>query len=295
MMKPITFDLPGNKLIAEKITSGINGEKGDFILRQFPDGETYLRVLSSVEGREIIVICTLHEPDHKLLPLLFLCNLLKDLKVKSITLVAPYLAYMRQDKQFNNGEAVTSVYFAKLLSSFADRLITIDPHLHRRTSLREIYSIPCSVLHADELVSEWIKNNINDALLVGPDMESEQWVQEISKKAGVPYIILEKMRHGDRNVDITVPNVEQYKKCTPVLMDDIISTGQTMIQTIGHLKKAGMKDPVCIGIHAVFSENSYEGLMKSGAARVVTSNTIKHETNAIDVSEVLVQHFLLKE
>ncbi|MES2284156.1 MAG: ribose-phosphate pyrophosphokinase [Bacteroidota bacterium] len=290
-MKKIVFALPGNEALANYIVGAIQADLGDTEIRNFPDGETYVRILSNVEGKEVIVVCTLHQPDAKLLPLLFLCSLLRDLKVRSICLVAPYLAYMRQDKQFNPGEAITSEYFAKLLSSHIDRLITIDPHLHRRVSMKEIYSIPCEVLHADGLISQWVKKNIPDALLIGPDSESEQWVSEVAKNAGVPFMVLQKIRHGDRDVEISVPQVEGYKNYTPVLVDDIISTARTMIETVGLLKKAGMKPPVCIGVHAVFAGSAYNDLIRSGVSQVITCNTIVHESNAIDIGEIIIPHF----
>lgn len=286
-MEPIIFSLPGNESLAESIAAGIKGEKGNFEIRQFPDNETYVRVLSDVNKRDVIIVCTLHQPDAKLLPLFFLCKLLRDQNVKSICLIAPYLSYMRQDKQFNPGEAVTSEYFAKLLSSMVDHLITIDPHLHRRVSMKEIYSIPCEVLHAAMLISEWIKINIPNALLIGPDSESEQWVSEVAKNAGAPFIVLQKIRHGDRDVEVSVPGIDKYKNHIPVLVDDIISTARTMIETVGHLKRAGAKDPVCIGVHAVFAGNSYEDLKRSGVSRIVTCNTIAHESNEIDISKLI--------
>jgi len=85
--------------------------------------------------------------------------------------------------------------------------------------------------------------------------------------------------------------VEKYKDHIPVLIDDIISTARTMIETIMHLKTAGMKSPVCIGVHAVFAGNSYEDLKNSGANRVITCNTIKHESNAIDISGMVINVF----
>lgn len=291
-MKKIVFALPGNEALVNYIVDSIQAELGESEFRNFPDGETYVRILSSVEEKDVIVVCTLHQPDAKLLPLLFLCSLLRDLKVKSICLVAPYLSYMRQDKQFNPGEAVTSEYFAKLLSSHVDRLITVDPHLHRRVSMKEIYSIPCEVLHADGLISQWVKKNIANALLIGPDSESEQWVSEVAKNAGVPFIVLQKIRHGDRDVEVSVPQVEKYKNYTPVLVDDIISTARTMIETVGLLKKAGMKPPVCIGVHAVFARNAFEDLIRSGVSQIVTSNTVLHESNAIDIGEIIIPHLL---
>lgn len=290
-MKPIVFSMPGNELLSESILIGLEGERGNFTERQFPDGETYIRILSEVKDREAIVVCTLHEPNAKILPLLFICKLLKDLKVRSVCLVVPYLAYMRQDKQFNSGEAITSQYFAKLLSSFADRLITIDPHLHRRASMNEIYSIPCTVLHSAKLISSWIKNNIQKPLLIGPDSESEQWVSEVAKDAGAPYIVLEKLRRGDNEVEVSIPQTEKYKDHTPVLVDDIISTARTMIETLEHLKHAKMKPAICIGVHAVFANLAYDELIKAGAKEVVTCNTIPHNSNKIDVSKILIDSY----
>ncbi len=286
-MKPIVFALPGNEMLAESIAGAIQADLGEVVIRNFPDGETYVRVLSEVKNRKTIIICTLAYPDEKLLPLYFLSKTLKSLGADCTCLVAPYLAYMRQDKVFNRGEGVTSEYFASLLSGFADTLITIDPHLHRRNSMSEIYSIPCTVIHAAELISKWIKENISHPLLIGPDSESEQWVSEVAKNAGAPFIVLEKIRHGDKDVEVSVPNVEKYKEHTPVLVDDIISTARTMIATVQHLKNAGMKTPVCIGVHGVFAENAYEDLKKAGVDKIITCNTIPHSSNGIDITELI--------
>ena len=290
-MKPIIFSMPGNELISESIQIGLNGNVGNFTEHQFPDGETYIRILSDVKDQETIVVCTLNKPNAKILPLLFICKLLKDLNAKSVCLVVPYLAYMRQDKQFNSGEAITSEYFAKVISSFADSLITIDPHLHRRASMNEIYSIPCKVVHSAKLISDWIKRNIPNALLIGPDSESEQWVSEVAKDANAPYIVLQKIRRGDNEVEISVPQTEKYKDHTPVLVDDIISTARTMIETLKHLKHAKMKPAICIGVHAVFSNLAFDELIKAGAKEVVTCNTIFHSTNKIDVSEIIIDSY----
>lgn len=287
-MEKIIFALSGNELLAQTIVTKISAKSGELVIRHFPDGESYIRVISDVSGKEVVLICTLHQPDDKLLPLLFLANNLKDLGAKKITLVAPYLAYMRQDTVFKSGEAVTSKYFAKVISSFADELITIDPHLHRRHNMSEIYSIPCKVLHASELVSKYIKEKINSPLLIGPDSESEQWVSEVAKGANAPFIILQKERLGDKEVKITIPQVENFKNYTPVLVDDIISTARTMIETVRHLKDAGMMAPVCIGVHAIFAGNAFEELKNSGAGEIVTCNTILHESNQIDISRMII-------
>ncbi|MCW5925266.1 MAG: ribose-phosphate pyrophosphokinase [Saprospiraceae bacterium] len=273
--------------MARNITRHLGAELGAFTVRHFPDGESYVRLLCDVEGQQAVVVCTLFQPDDKILPLYYLSRLLKDSGAQSVTLVAPYLAYMRQDKVFNPGEAVTSEYFAALLSSAVDRLITIDPHLHRHVSMSEIYTIPCKAIHAAQLVSDWIRQNVVNPVLIGPDSESEQWVSEVAAKAGAPFLILEKVRHGDHDVDVSKPVVEPYSNHTPVLVDDIISTAHTMIETVGHLRVAGMAAPVCIGVHPVFAGNAYDDLVMAGAAEVVSCNTIQHSSNRIDVSELL--------
>lgn len=287
-MQKIIFSLFENENLSESVRKGINAERGSYIKRQFPDKETYIRILSDVEKKDVLLFCSLDKPDNKFLPLLYFCKLLKDLNAKSICLVSPYLSYMRQDKQFKNGEAITSKYFAEILSSLVDKLITIDPHLHRIKSLNEIFTIPCVKLNASKLISKWITTNVKNALLIGPDSESEQWVSEVADGARAPFIILKKIRHGDKVIDVVVPEIAKYKKFTPILVDDIISTAQTMIETIMHLKLAEMKTPICIGVHAVFAKNSYRNLKKSQVNNIITTNTIIHESNQIDISEIII-------
>ncbi|WP_027066179.1 ribose-phosphate pyrophosphokinase [Maribacter sp. Hel_I_7] len=286
-MKTILFSLPGNQELTAQLAKKMNAEIGECKLRKFPDGESYTRILSDVKGKCVVMVCTLHEPDEKLLPLYFLSHTAKSLGAMCTCLVAPYLAYMRQDKVFHEGEGVTSTYFGKLISGFADSITTINPHLHRISSLGEVYDIPNRVIHAADAISKYIKENIHNPVLIGPDSESEQWVSDVAKKAGVPFTVLQKVRHGDRDVEVSVPDVEKYKESTPVLVDDIISTARTMIETTEHLKNAGMKPAICIGIHAVFSENAYQDLWDAYVENIITCNTIPHQSNRIDLSDII--------
>ncbi len=286
-MKAIYFALPGNEKLTATLASRESAEVGQAEIRHFPDGESYLRIVSEVKDKQVRLVCTLHKPDDKLLVLYFFAKMAKSMGAANVILVAPYLAYMRQDKVFKEGEGVTSAYFAQLISSFFDGLITIDPHLHRVSSLEQIYTIPTKVAHAANHLSTWIKNTIEQPILIGPDIESEQWVAEVAKNANAAYVILQKIRRGDREVEVSLPQVEKYVDYTPVLVDDIISTGRTMIETIGHLKKLNMKSPVCIGVHAVFAGDAYQELKKAGAKHIITCNTIPHQSNVIDISDLL--------
>lgn len=283
----VLFSIPGNESLGHSLTELLHAEPGEVIIRNFPDGETYVKVMSNVYEKEAIIVCSLHHPDNKILPIYFLAKTLKEFRASSVILVAPYLAYMRQDQRFTDGECISSGLFATLISSFIDTLITIDPHLHHGTSMEEIYSIHCAVLNSAALISKWIKENVDKPVLICPDSESEQWVSKVAAAAGAPFIVLERLRSGDKRVKVSVPQVEKYKSHTPILADDIISTAHNMIELIGHLKKAGMKPPVCIGIHAVFAARAYDKLIKAGAEKVITCNTIAHPSNGLYVDELL--------
>jgi ribose-phosphate pyrophosphokinase len=287
-MRNIVFALPGNEELAERIVSALPAIKGEAELRHFPDEESYVRTETDVLGSRVILVATLDHPDGKILPLYFLSKLCKELGAAKLTLVAPYLPYMRQDKRFKPGEAVTNKYFSELLSGFIDELITIDPHLHRMHSLSEIYPIPCQTLHVSPLIANYIKQNIKDPLLIGPDSESEQWIAEVAGMAKCPYLILQKERLGDKEVKISGPINKEYENSTPVLVDDIISTAYTMIKTVSLLKKESMRLPVCIGIHGLFPGNAFVELNASGVSDIVTSNTVRHSTNRIDVTGLIV-------
>jgi ribose-phosphate pyrophosphokinase len=282
-MKKLVIAMPGNESIAERIALLCSADMGSLNVHHFPDGESYVRIEAPVEQRSVILVASLDRPDSKILPLAFAARTVIELGATSIGLVAPYLAYMRQDKRFQSGEAITSNHFATLLSSCFNWLVTVDPHLHRHNSLEELYSIPTRVVHAAPLIAAWIRENINWPVLIGPDEESLQWVSAVADACDAPYTVLKKVRHGDRNVEISLPDVEKWRSHTPVLVDDIISTARTMIETVGHLAHLQLPSPVCVGVHAVFAGEAFNDLSATGA-RIVTANTIPHPTNEIDVT-----------
>lgn len=286
-MSALVFAAPGNEALATAL-SAIGGiQEGALTVRQFPDGETLVRVESDVRGHDAIVACTLDRPDSKLLPLYFAASALRDQGAKRIWLVAPYLPYMRQDKRFHAGESLGARDLAALLSSFIDGLVTVDPHLHRIGSLAEIYSVPTCAVSALPALSAWLARNVKAPLLVGPDNESEQWVSRLAQAANCPFIVAEKTRSGDRDVTISLPALAQHRDRTPVLVDDIISTGRTMVAAASTLMSAGLAHPVCVGIHAIFAGDAYQALAAAGAAHVATCNTVAHPSNEIDLHPII--------
>jgi ribose-phosphate pyrophosphokinase len=285
MTKRIWIAMPGNEQMASVLAALTGGEVAELETRCFPDEETYLRLRTDVTGRPVAIVCTLDRPDGKFLPLAFTAAMARDLGATRVGLVAPYLAYMRQDRRFKDGEAITSAYFARLISTSFDWLATIDPHLHRHASLDEIYAIPSRIAHADGPLATWIRNNVERPLIVGPDSESNQWVDRIAAEARCPHVVLDKLRLGDRDVRISLPDMSAWQDRKPVLVDDIISSAATMIEAARLLVAAGMPmpKPICIGIHGLFAGDSFSAL--SGVAeRVVTTNSVPHASNEIDLS-----------
>lgn len=288
-MPYVVLAYPGNERLADALAAHLAGETVPLEFRHFPDGEIYLRVQGRIEGKGVIVACGLDRPNDKVVGLYLLASTLRDLGAKRIVLAAPYLSYMRQDQSFREGEAISARYFSRFLSSFVDALVTVDPHLHRIRDLGQVYTIPSRVVAAAPAMSAWIGRNVEAPVLIGPDSESEQWVSQVAAGAKCPFVILEKIRRGDHQVEVSLPDIDKLRGKTPVLVDDIISTARTMIAATEHVVSAGLSRPLCIGVHAIFAGSAYEDLLSRGASRVITCNTVPHPTNGIDVYQSLAE------
>jgi ribose-phosphate pyrophosphokinase len=279
--------LPGGRDLATGLARELRCEAAELALHRFPDGEVLVRIDAPVDGRCVVLAGSLDQPDACTLPLLFAADAARELGAAQVGLAAPYLAYMRQDQRFHPGEAVTSRSYARLLSASLDFLVTVDPHLHRWHNLDEIYPIRTCAVAAAPAIAAWVRANVASPLLVGPDQESAQWVTEVARLTAAPWTVLSKTRHGDRAVEVTLDGGGPWVGRTPVLLDDIISTGETLIAAAGALRQAGMAAPVCIGVHALFDTDTLTRLLGSGMARVVTCDTVPHATNAIPVAGLM--------
>lgn len=280
-MTAVVISMPGNEVLAGQLTVALALDRVAATVRHFPDGESHVRVDNSVVGRHALIVCTLDRPDAKLLPLFLLAHALREGGAISVGLVAPYLPYMRQDRQFHPGETASAVHVSGWIASHFDWLVTVDPHLHRITDLAQVYPIPTRVVHAAPDVAAWVQAKVKQPLLVGPDEESVQWVREVARSADAPFVILTKERRGDRDVVVSVPEVQRWLLHAPVLVDDIVSTARTMIETVGHLRRAGLPAPTCVAVHAIFAQSAFEDLRAAGAADIVSCDTVIHQSNRI--------------
>lgn len=280
--------LPGNEAFTATLAKALGTEVLKVTWHRFPDGETNLRFDTSPAGRSIAIVATLDRPDAKLLPLAFCAATARDLGAPRVGLVAPYLCYMRQDRRFVAGEGITAHYFPRMIAQWFDWMVTADPHLHRIHDLSEVYPIPTRVVHCAEATGRWINAHIDRPLIVGPDEESAQWADVIAQTAGAPAIVLRKTRHGDKAVTIEIPDLSEWAGYQPVLVDDIVSSGHSMVETIRGLRAQGLADPWCVAVHAVFAGSAEAEIRAAGIAGLATCNTIVHPTNAIDVAGLFI-------
>lgn len=279
--------------LARKIAQQVKQQYADLIVKKFPDGDTYIKFPVSVRNSILTIVNSMHPaPNDALVELLFAAHTARELGASKIIFVIPYLAYMRQDKRFHEGEAVSNKIIAKLLEC-CDELITVDPHLHRIQGLHEIFPrhIRAISLTAVKPIAEYIQRlgNLKNIEFIGPDIESSQWADRVAHELGRHAVILHKKRYSSETIRTKVKMENPVRGKTVILVDDIISTGHTMIEPIRQLKSMGAKKIYCIAVHGVFAEDALVKLQKLGAT-VVCTNTIENKVAKIDVSKLIVGH-----
>ena len=287
-MSTLIFGGSNSQDLAKRIARRTKSRYFPLIATHFPDGELYIKFSTSVAGKKVVIVNSLYpSPDEEMMEVIFAVKTAKELGAKKVTVIAPYLAYMRQDKRFHPGEAKSNTIMSKLLSC-ADELITIDPHLHRIHSLKEIFKIKTKALTANRVLASYINKNVSNPIVVGPDEESGQWANEIARLAEAEHFVLKKKRYTAEKVRIIVKTNLDLKGRNVVIVDDIISTGHTMIEPIKQLKRMGVKKVYCIGVHGLFVLNALQKLKQLGA-KVVSTNTIQSKVSKIDVSELIAE------
>jgi ribose-phosphate pyrophosphokinase len=261
---------------------------GEWHARRFPDGESYCRVVGPLDGEVAIVVARLDRPDEKLFGLLLAADAIRDSGAQAVFLAVPYLPYLRQDERFVEGEAISSRTLARLLEQAFDGLVTIDPHLHRTPDLAHLFGEwPAHAVLATELLAPHIETHWPGAVVVGPDEESEQWAAPLAAQAGMPFTTLAKERSGDREVEVAGGDTTLWFDRDVVLVDDIISTGRTLSAAAERIRATGGRVVACVATHGLFADDAMPTLIASGIAHVVTTNAVRHTTNAVDVAPLL--------
>ncbi len=293
----IVFPMQNSRKLGMETAKKANAKTGKIETRKFPDCETYLRFLDDVRGREVALVDSMYpEPNEALVQLFFAGRTARELGARKVTAVIPYLGYMRQDKRFHEGECVSNHVMAHMLSQCIDKIITIDPHLHRVRNLADLFHIERKRLSANSAIAEHIRKRFSKktAVIAGPDIESSQWAREIANSIGFESAIFTKERFGPRHVKINVAVELHWKNKEVIIVDDIVSSGHTMLEAVKEIRKRKPKAIHCICVHGIFAEGCYEKIKKAGAKSVVSSNTIAHESNAIDISGLIAEELIMK-
>lgn len=253
---------------------------------RFPDGEVKLRLPSALPPR-VILLRGLHHPNEKLVELLLAAPGARELGAREVTLVAPYLAYMRQDMAFAPGEVVSQRHVGALLAQAFDAVITVDPHLHRVRSIDDVVPQRRGVaLSAAPLLGAWIAQQVAAPVIVGPDEESDQWVREAARGHGLEAASGRKLRRGDCDVSVMLPDVDVQGRAV-VLMDDVASTGHTLAAAASQLRERGAASIDVAVTHALFVGDAIERLHQAGVLRVWSTDAVPHETNRVSVVPLL--------
>ena len=273
---------------AQRLASALDVQVQEVFLHHFPDGESLLRLPTTLSDH--VIICrSLNQPNDKLIELLLCAKTARQQGVNRITLVAPYLCYMRQDIANQPGEAVSQRIIGELLGELFDDVITVDPHLHRISTLNQAIPIDNAIsLTAADEIGRFLKQQLDYAVLLGPDGESEQWVSVIAKKIGFDYSVAKKIRQGDKQVTITLPEYDYHNK-TVVIIDDMASTGRTLAKTTGLLLSEDAKQVYAIITHPLFCGDAEAHILQSGVKQIWSTDSISHTTACIHLDKLLAQ------
>jgi len=255
-------------------------------VHRFPDGESRLRLPPSLSGA--VIICrSLDQPNGKLVELMLAARGARTLGATHVTLVAPYLCYMRQDKAFVPGDVVSQQIVGQFLADCFDTVITVDPHLHRVATLSEAVPAERAVaLSAAPAMGAFLAARSERPLLVGPDQESVQWVRTVAERAGLDFVVASKTRRGDRSVEVVIP-ASEYRDRPVVLVDDLASTGRTLAEAARSLIGAGATRVDALVTHALFVGDALAVMHDAGIGEVWSSDSVTHPTNAFPLARTL--------
>lgn len=253
---------------------------------RFPDGETQLTLPARLPPH-VVLLRSLHQPNDKLVELLLAAQTARALGAQHLSLVAPYLAYMRQDMAFAPGQAVSQRIVGAWLATLFDAVITVDPHLHRVATLAEAVPARQAItLSAAPLLGDWIAQHRPGAFLLGPDSESAQWVTQAAAAHGLRHAVCRKVRHGDRAVDIALPPCDLHGQAV-VLLDDVASSGHTLATAAALALAAGA---ACVDVavtHALLAGDALQRIHAAGVGEFWSTDSVAHESNVVGLAPLL--------
>ncbi len=255
--------------------------------KRFPDDEFYVRVLDDISGEDVMIVQTAY-PDQKIVELLLMQDAVHDAGAKKITVVLPYFGYSRQDKKFEEGEAISSRAVAQHISMYADCVITVDPH---KQHILKFFTVPAYSCSAVSTIAQHLKEKNIDFVLA-PDKGAKDRAKEAATLIDCEYDYLEKTRIDGTTVKVTPKKLDARGKHVAII-DDIISTGGTMANSIKELKKQGAKTVSVACTHGLFVGGAKEKLLSADCDEIISTDTIETEFSKVSAAGCIAE-FLLK-
>ncbi len=253
---------------------------------RFPDDEFYVRLHDNIAGQDVVIVQTAY-PDQKIVELLLIQDAVHDAGAKKITVVLPYFGYSRQDKKFKDGEAISARAIAQHISLHADCVITVDPH---KEHILKFFTVPAYSCSAISTIAHYLKEKNIDFILA-PDKGAEDRARKTAALINCEYDYLEKTRIDGSTVKITPKKLDALGKHVAII-DDIISTGSTMAQSIKELKKQGATSVSVACTHGLFVGGAKEKLLAANCDEIISTDTIETEFSKVSTADCIAETLL---
>jgi len=273
--------------LGKNMARKLKSEHSKLYVKKFPDDEILVRFNVDLKNQNVLLVQSFYKDiSDCIIEVILASATARELGAKRVVLIAPYFPYLRQDKRFHKGESISQEIIAGIFDKYIDAIYIMDPHLHRKNSLDEIFKTKSIKLSANSLIAGYIKKNIKNPVLIGPDSESYKWARDVAEKINAKSRILAKKRFSSYHVKVKLNKKIGLKNKNVVIVDDIVSTGHTIIETAKLLRKLGAKSICCICVHGIFVDDALNKFKKN-KIKIVSTNTIPNLVAKIDVSWII--------
>ncbi|MCS7139055.1 MAG: ribose-phosphate diphosphokinase [Crenarchaeota archaeon] len=279
---------PASASLGKRICSLLGLERIDVYTKEFPDGEVYIRLLGDVKGVDALIIQSLSPPqDRNLLILLQLIAAFKANGGENASVVIPYMAYARQDRIFLPGENASAHLVAKMIEAAgADRVALVEPHSeHAVQGFKNRIIIDVTRSFA----KYYLENGFKEAYVVAPDKNAAMRARRLAEMINGGFGWVEKIRDKETGGISSSEGELNPRSRKTILIDDIISTGGTIIEAMRLLKMKGASFISVACVHGLFVENAYNKIKNEGASSILSSDTVESQYSNISVAEDIVR------